>query len=72
MKAIVWLGRYLWRFFVGDIWQLACLAIAVLIVALLRPALGAVSGVLAFVLVAAVVWTDVFRRAAAQRKSTQG
>lgn len=66
MKAIAGLGRYLWHFFVGDVLQLGGLTVAFAVVALLARPLGTWAGLAAFVLVLAVVWADVFRRAAAQ------
>lgn len=62
-------GRYLWHFFIGDSWQLGGLIVAMAIVGLLAHPLGAWDGVLAFLLVTAVVWSDVFRRSAAQRRA---
>lgn len=63
MKAIADFGRYLWRFFVGGVFQLVGLAVAFVVVGLLAQPLGAADGALAFVLVAAVVAIDVWRRA---------
>ena len=57
------LALYLWRFFVGDLWQLLGLAVAFALVAGLARPLGPWAGLLAFVLVVAVVWVDVLRRA---------
>jgi CBS-domain-containing membrane protein len=68
MNVIADFGRYLWKFFVGDSFQLIGLAVAFAIVGLLARPLGGWSGLLAFVLVLAVVWIDVFRRAAAGQK----
>jgi hypothetical protein len=56
-------ARYLWRFFVGDLFQLLALAAVFLVVALLARPLGPWDGALACLLVAAVVWADVLRRA---------
>lgn len=68
MRAIGDFGRWLWRFFVGDPFQLVGLIVAFLIVALLARPLGAVDGLVAFVLVLAVVWVDVLRRDASGQK----
>jgi hypothetical protein len=68
MSTIVAFGRWLWRFFVGDLFQLGGLAVAFLIVALLARPLGGLDGLVAFVLVLAVVWIDVLRRHAAGQK----
>jgi len=63
MKAVADLGMYLWRFFVGDSFQLVALIVCFAVVALLAHPLGAKDGVVAFLLVAAVIWIDVWRRA---------
>ncbi len=63
-------GRYLWRFFVGDNWQLGGLVVTFAIVGVLAHPLGGWDGLLAFALVTAVVWSDVFRRAAAARSAS--
>ena len=68
MKVFADFGRYLWRFFVGDSLQLVGLLVAFLIVGVLARPLGAWDGLLAFVLVLAVVWIDVLRRAASNQK----
>ena len=68
MKLIKDFGRYLWRFFVGDSFQLWGLVVAFAIVAVLAHPLGAWDGGLALLLVMAVVWIDVFRRAASGQK----
>lgn len=62
MNAIAGIGRYLWGFFVGDSFQLVALIVSFLVVGLLARPLGAWDGVLAFVLVTAVVWVDVWQR----------
>lgn len=63
MKPIVDVGLYLWRFFVGDSFQLLALVGSFVVVGLLAPVLHAWDGVLAFLLVAVIVWIDVLRRA---------
>lgn len=63
MKLLSAVGTYLWRFFVGDSFQLVALLVSFAIVWLLRGALGPADGIVAFVLVAAVIWIDVWRRA---------
>ncbi len=68
MKVIGDFGRYLWKFFVGDLFQLGGLIVSFLIVGLFARPLGAAAGLLAFLLVMAVIWIDVFRRAAAGQK----
>lgn len=68
MNAIIGFGRYLWKFFVGDSIQLIGLIVAFLLVALLVHPLGAWAGVLALVLVMAVIWIDAFRMHASGRK----
>jgi len=67
VRAVVAVGRYLYRFFVGDLAQLVGLAVAMAVVALLRPLLGPWDGLLAFLLVGAVLSVDVVRRAAGRR-----
>lgn len=66
MKLITATGRYLWKFFIGDTLQVLGLAAAFVIVAALVHPLGAWDGVLAFALVMAIIWIDVWKRAAAQ------
>lgn len=68
MKPVIDLGRYLWRFFVGDAFQLIGLMVTFAIVGLLVRPLGAWAGGVAMVLVMAVVWLDAFRRHAAGQK----
>ncbi len=68
MKAIADFGRWLWRFFVGDPFQLVGLIVAFLIVAALARPLGGLDGLVAFVLVLAVVWIDVLRKHASGQK----
>ncbi len=65
MKAIASFGLYLWRFFVGDSFQLWALVVCFAVVGLLAHPLGALDGLVAFVLVTAVIWIDVWRRARA-------
>ena len=72
MTALAALGRYLWGFFVGDSFQLIALAIGFVVVAFLAHPLGAWDGVLAFAIVAAVVWIDVRRREQADRSKAKG
>jgi hypothetical protein len=67
-KGIAAFGRYLWRFFVGDALQFVGLLVAFVVVALLAHPLGAWDGLVAFVLVLAVVWIDVLRRAASNQR----
>ena len=64
-------ARYLWRFFIGDNWQLGGLVVAFAVVGFLARPLHAWDGLLAFALVTAVVWSDVFRRAAASRRAAR-
>lgn len=67
MNVLVGVGRYLWGFFVGDPFQLVGLIISFAVVGLLAGPLGAWDGLVAFVLVAAVVCIDAWRRARPQR-----
>jgi hypothetical protein len=68
VNAVVAVARYIWRFFVGDLVQFVGLIVAFVLVALLARPLGAWDGLLAFVLVLAVVWIDVLRRSAPERR----
>lgn len=61
MNGIAAIGRYLWKFFVGDTLQVLGLAAAFVIVAFVRPLLGPWDGVLAFALVMAIVWIDAWQ-----------
>lgn len=67
MSAVIGFARYIWRFFIGDVYQLGALAVAFGIVWLAR-ALGTWDGLLAFALVVAVIWSDVWTRAARQAR----
>ncbi len=64
MNTITAIGRYLWKFFIGDTLQLLGLAAAFVIVATLVKPLGPWDGVLAFVLVMVIVWIDAWKWAA--------
>ena len=64
MNRIEAIGRYLWKFFVGDTLQLLGLAVAFVIVAALAHPLGPWDGVLAFALVMTVIWIDAWQWAA--------
>ncbi len=68
MKLLVSVGRYLWKFFVGDALQLIGLIVAFGLVALLVHPLRAWAGVAALVLVMAVIWIDAFRLHTSGRK----
>jgi len=67
MRVLAGIGTYLWRFFVGDSFQLVALVVSFVVVALLAHPLGPWDGVVAFVLVTAVVWLDVWQRERAAR-----
>ncbi len=69
MRPVADFGRYLWRFFVGDVYQLVALAVAFGIVWALHAPLRAWDGLLAFVLVAVVMGTDVSTRARRQAQA---
>lgn len=63
MNVLANIGRYLWKFFVGDSFQFVALIVAFGIVALLAHPLGGWDGLVAFALVAAVVSVDAWRMA---------
>ena len=63
MNVLTGIGRYLWGFFVGDLFQFVALIVCFVIVGVLAHPLGAWDGLVAFGLVAAVVSIDAWRRA---------
>ncbi len=63
MNVLTKIGRYLWKFFVGDSFQFVALIVAFGIVALLAHPLGAWDGLVAFALVATIVSVDAWRMA---------
>lgn len=67
MNFLVGVGRYLWGFFVGDIFQLVALVLCFVVVALLAHPLGPWDGLVAFWLVSGVVVVDAWRRARPRR-----
>ena len=71
MKAIADFGRYLWRFFIGDSYQAVALVVAFAVIALLARSLRAWDGLLAFVLVAAVMGSDIAQRYARQSRQAR-
>lgn len=67
MNFLASVGRYLWGFFVGDLFQFVALILCFVVVALLAHALGPWDGLVAFALVGGIVVADAWRRARPRR-----